>query len=105
MDELSISWTPSAVKQRNQIFDYWNRRNQSLNYSRKLNTLVKDRIQILKKNPEIGVKTNFENTRALSLGHYNILYKIYTSKIIITGLWDNRQDPEKILKFFRENKD
>jgi len=99
MAELTIFWTNTAIKQRNFTFEYWNERNKSTAYSKKLNLSIKVRINILKTNPELGKKTEFNNTRVITLGHYSILYKIFDSKIIITGFWDNRQNPEKLLKF------
>jgi plasmid stabilization system protein ParE len=102
MAELAIFWTNTAIKQRNYTFEYWNERNKSTTYSKKLNSSLKERINILKINPELGKKTEFNNTRVISLGHYSILYKKLDSKIIITGFWDNRQDPEKLLKFLNQ---
>ncbi|RZK01682.1 MAG: type II toxin-antitoxin system RelE/ParE family toxin [Flavobacterium sp.] len=99
MAELKIFWTETAIRQRNYIFTYWIERNHSTTYAKKLNEQIKDRTHLLKLNPEIGKKTDFKETRAVSLGHYSILYKFDTSKIIITGFWDNRQEPQKLLVF------
>ena len=99
MAELSIFWTNTALKQRNYIFEYWNDRNKSTTYSKKLNSSIKERTNILKTNPDLGKKTDFHNTRVISLGHYSILYRKVNLKIIITGFWDNRQNPDKLLKF------
>ena len=51
MAKLTICWTQTAVKQRNHIFKYWNNRNKSASYSKKLNNSIKERIQLLKTNP------------------------------------------------------
>ena len=92
MVELTIFWTNAAIKQRNFTFEYWNERNKSTAYSKKLKLSIKERTNILKTNPELGKKTEFNNTRVISLGHYSILYKKFDSKIIVTGFWDNRQN-------------
>ena len=76
MDGLSISWTQTAKRQRNHIFDYWNKRNKSTSYSRKLNLSIRERTELLKTHPEMGTETDFRETRAISMGHYSILYKI-----------------------------
>ncbi|MHB1107961.1 MAG: type II toxin-antitoxin system RelE/ParE family toxin [Lutibacter sp.] len=102
MAELTIFWTNTALKQRNYTFEYWNERNKSSTYSKKLNSSIKERTNILKTNPELGKKTEFNNTRVISLGHYSILYKKVDSKIMITGFWDNRQNPDKLLKFLNQ---
>ena len=102
MDGLKIFWTQTAIKQRDHIFDYWNNRNKSKTYSKKLNLAIRKRVELLKSQPEIGKETNFEKTRAIIMGHYSILYKIDKPKIIITGFWDNRQDPKKLLRFLKK---
>ncbi|MDD7885907.1 type II toxin-antitoxin system RelE/ParE family toxin [Flavivirga sp. 57AJ16] len=103
MAELKVFWTQTAKKQRDYIFEYWNKRNKSANYSKKLNISIRDRINLLKDHPEIGKEVDFKNTKAISLGHYSILYKIMRPKIIITAFWDNRQDPEKFIKSLKKN--
>lgn len=101
---LEIVWTATALKQRNYIFQYWNERNKSKIYSQKLNTKVKERIGLLKSNPNIGIKTELEGTRAVSLGHFSIFYKRIGETIYITAFWDNRQDPKKLFKFLQRDK-
>ena len=103
MDELTIFWTQTAVKQRNYTFEYWNNRNKSNSYSKKLNKSIKERVRLLKFNPGLGKKTEFNETRMVSLGHYSILYVKIDYKIIITGFWDNRQNPKKLLKILNSN--
>ena len=102
MDGLKIFWAQTAKRQRDNIFDYWNKQNKSTSYSKKLNLSIRERIGLLKTYPKMGKETDFRETRVISLGHYSILYKIHKSKIIITGFWDNRQDPEKLMKFLRK---
>jgi plasmid stabilization system protein ParE len=99
---LKLFWAETAIRQRNFIFEYWNERNGSVSYSLKLFAKIKERTDILKQNPEIGKKTEYKNTRAVSLGHYSVFYQFDSTKIIITAFWDNRQEPEKILKLLRD---
>jgi plasmid stabilization system protein ParE len=99
MAKLKIYWTRTAVAQRDHTFEYWNNRNKSNSYSIKLNALIKERISLLIINPEMGKITEFTDTRAVSLRHYSILYKRTESEIFITGFWDNRQNPKKLLNF------
>jgi plasmid stabilization system protein ParE len=102
MDELKVFWTQTANRQRDHIFDYWNTRNKSKSYSKKLNLAIIEKIQLLKFHPEMGKTTNFGSTRAISMRHYSILYKTDNSRLIITGFWDNRQNPAKLLKFLKK---
>jgi len=99
---LNVLWTSTALKQRNYIFEYWNDRNKSREYSQKLNLKIKERIGLLKTNPNLGIKTGFKKTRALSLGHFSIFYKKIGSTIYITAFWDNRQDPRRLIKFLKQ---
>lgn len=103
MAQLKIFWTETAIQQRNYIFEYWIERNKSNTYAKKLNQKIKERTELLKQNSELGKKTEFKNTRAVSLGHYSILYQKQHSKIIISGFWDNRQEPKKLLKLLKSN--
>ena len=96
MDELKVFWTATAVRQRNLIFEYWNTRNHNKRYSRKLNSIINERVELLRSFPEIGTETYFKDTRATSLGNYNILYSLDKPKLIINAFWDNRQDPDKL---------
>jgi len=102
MDELTIFWTQTAKQQRDHIFDYWNKRNKSTTYSRKLNLSIRERTELLKTHPEMGKRTDFKDTIVISMGHYSIFYKVDKPKIIITGFWDNRQDIKKLLEFLKE---
>lgn len=67
---LDIVWTETALKQRNYIFEYWNERNKSKSYSRKINSKAKARIALLKSNPDLGVLTEIEGIKVLALGHF-----------------------------------
>lgn len=104
MDELKVLWTTTAVRQRNLIFEYWNARNKNNRYSRKLNSMINERIDLLRTFPEIGTEIYFKKTRATSLGNYNILYKLDSPKLIISAIWDNRQDPDKIYSILKDLK-
>ncbi len=98
MAKLTVFWTMTAIKQRNLVFDYWNSRNNSKTYSSKLNMAIKERIDALKHNPEMGKLTTVKSVRGISLGHYSILYKKEESLIYIMAFWDNRQNPHKLYK-------
>jgi toxin YoeB len=99
---LKVFWTETAIKQRNHIFEYWNDRNKSTEYSKKLRLEINDRIKTLKSNPRAGKNTDFENIRVSVLGYFSILYKFSETRIIIVAFWDNRQDPKKLLSLLQE---
>jgi len=99
---LKVFWTKTAVTQRNSIFEYWDKRNGSNVYSSKLRLIINNNIKLLRKYPELGVKTDFGEHRALTLGYFSLFYKFDTERIIITSYWDNRQDPEKLLSLLKD---
>jgi plasmid stabilization system protein ParE len=101
MAEIKIFWTLTAIKQRNIIFEYWNERNKSTSYSKKLNYKIKERINLLKANPNLGKPSELLDYRGISLGHYSIFYKQLNEIIYITAIWDNRQSPKKLLKLLK----
>lgn len=103
MDEITIFWTKTAIKQRNHVFEYWNKRNFSIAYSVKLNLMIKESLNLLKSYTKIGKMTEFKGTRAIFITYYSLLYKIEDNKIIVTGFWDNRQDSKKLNKFLKDN--
>lgn len=103
MDVLKVAWTATAIKQRNYIFAYWNERNKSNNFSRKLNQKFIERVSLLKTNPELGKKTSFKTNRVLTLGHFSIFYRLIDNTIFITSVWDNRQNPKKLRDFVKGN--
>lgn len=102
MDAIKIIWISLAVKQRNLIFEYWNKRNKNKNYSRKLNLKINQQINLLTVNPKLGKKLNYKNFRVVILNQYSIIYLLKESKIIIMSIWDNRQNPYKLLKILKE---
>ena len=99
---LKVFWTITAVKQRNHVFEYWNNRNQSNKYSKKLRMEINGNIQILKKHPKIGKNADYDSIKALVMGHFSLFYKYDATQIIIVAFWDNRQDPERLLEILRQ---
>ncbi|MCB0495655.1 MAG: type II toxin-antitoxin system RelE/ParE family toxin [Cyclobacteriaceae bacterium] len=93
-----IVWTETAARQRNIILQYWVERNKSNNYSLKLLELSNEKVRIIAKRPKMYRLSEFPKTRVASMGHFSIYYKINGDTVIVTAFWDNRQNPEKLLK-------
>lgn len=104
MAKKEIVWTQTAALQRRIILEYWNENNNSTSYSEKLIMLIKKRLLNLSNYPQSGKRSNFISTRVTSLGHYSIYYRIHKQQLVITGFWDNRQDPKKLHKLLTDNK-
>lgn len=97
MARREIEWLPTAERKLIAILEYFAERNKSKTYSVKLYRTFNEELQLLKKNPEIGVKTDFENIRGLIIENYTLFYEATHDKIIIHSLWDNRQDPDELI--------
>lgn len=97
MAERTIIWTETAIRQRNEIFEYWNLRNKSKQYSQRLNRTIKEYLQVLAQRPTIGLKLHDAETRTFSLGNYNIYYEFDSDHLFVISIWENRQNPEELL--------
>lgn len=104
MAKRIVKWTRTADIQYVGILEYWVKRNKSAAYSRKLIKIVEKRTKQIAETPFIYKKTNFKDTRVASLGNFSIFYKVRENEIIITAFWDNRQNPEKLLKILKGEK-
>lgn len=90
-----IVWTLNAQEDRRRIFKYWNNRNKSTIYSKKLNMLFIENLKLVGKRPYIGKRTDKDNVRAKIVKDYMIFYEITDSHIVVLTIWDCRQDPEE----------
>jgi plasmid stabilization system protein ParE len=102
MAKKSVVWTETAIQQRREILKYWTIRNKSTAYAEKLIDLINERIKLISQNPETGKLTNHLDTREAAMGNFSIYYKNDDAKIIITAFWDNRQNPEKLVKLLKK---
>ena len=89
-----LIWTVEAQQNRIEIFEYWNNRNKSKIYSRKLNEIFNEYIYLILKHPDIGMTTNIENVRNKTVKDYQIIYLIEEQSIILLAIWDTRQNPD-----------
>jgi plasmid stabilization system protein ParE len=104
MVKRTVVWTETAAFQRKEILKYLVKRNGTTTYAEKLIKLVSSQIKIIQKNPKLFRKADFPDTHVSVLGHFSIFYKYNKTQIILTAFWDNRQDPEKLLKILKSSK-
>ncbi|MEM0519034.1 MULTISPECIES: type II toxin-antitoxin system RelE/ParE family toxin [Aequorivita] len=104
MAKRNVIWTRTADLQFVGILEYWVNRNKSNTYSKKLLKLVSERTKQIAEQPLIFKVTDFTDTRVASLGNFSIFYKFNDKEIIITAIWDNRQNPKKLLKILENKK-
>jgi len=99
MAKRKIVWSKRAIKRLYGILEFYDQRNKSKIYSKKLYQLLHKQVKVLIKFPEIGLKTTEETTRGLIIEDYIIYYQITKDKVIIHTVWDSRQNPDsKIIK-------
>jgi len=91
-----VIWSEKAQKDRIAIFTYWNNRNESFIYSKKLNERIKESLKLISKHPLIGQLTQKENVRVKILRDYLIIYEVTVGEIIVLSLWDCRQNPKEL---------
>ena len=93
---VNISWTKRADNNFDEIIEYLEI-NWGDQVTKKFITEVYDFLELIAEFPEIGSIENKENNiRGFTLiKQINIFYRISSKKIIILGLFDNRQNPTK----------
>jgi plasmid stabilization system protein ParE len=95
--KLKIEWSKKAVKEIVNILDYYNKRNLSNLYSKKLLSRIMKYLDILSENPFLGIKTNYPNARTFIFDNHQIIYEIKDDYLLISMIWDSRRNPN--LKF------
>jgi toxin YoeB len=99
MAKRKIVWSNRAKIRLFAILDFYILRNNSKTYSIKLQKLISKEVNLLLKQPDLGLKTSEDTTRGLIIENYIVYYEITDDKIIIHTIWDNRQNPDnKIIK-------
>lgn len=93
MVKRKIEWLDEAKLDLKDILIFYNERNGSATYSKKLNTKFNKSIQLIAKNPFIGTQTDFSKVRSLITDDYQIIYEIFHHVILIIKIWDCRRNP------------
>ena len=96
MAKRKIVWSPEAKIEFIEILEYYLERNQSIEYSEKLENQVKKTLTKLQTNPFLGVKSQSSNIRVIIERVYLIFYSVTETQIQILSIMDSRQDPEKM---------
>jgi addiction module RelE/StbE family toxin len=89
-----IIWTENAINSRKSIFKYWNSRNKSTAYSKKLNSQFLLALTLISKFPKIATSSEIKDVRLKVVSNYYLIYQLTESNIIVLDIWDTRQNPE-----------
>ena len=96
-----IIWTEKAQNDRFEIFTYWNNKNKSVAYSKKLHQLIKASVQLICNHPMMGKQTDRKDVRVKVLRDYLIVYEITVKEIIVLTIWYCRQNPEDLKRIIK----
>ncbi len=91
-----VRWSRSAKNELSQVVSYWNKRNQSSNYTNKLRRQIEVTLNLIKVYPNSGRRTISNGIRRIIvIKKYAIFYDWTKSHVNILAFWDVRQDPRK----------
>jgi toxin YoeB len=94
MAKRKIVWSNRSIKRLYGILEFYDQRNKSKTFSKKLYQLLQKQVKVLIKFPEIGLKTTDKTTRGLIVADCIIYYQITEVKIIIHTVRDSNQYPD-----------
>jgi plasmid stabilization system protein ParE len=94
MVKLKINWSIEARLDLLDVLEFYINQNGTATYSAKLNAKINKSIELISKNPFVGLKTGFDSVRVLITGDYQIIYEIFDQLVLIIMIWDCRRDPE-----------
>jgi toxin YoeB len=89
-----IVWSINAILTKKSIFKYWNNRNKSTVYSKKLDILFYEILERISQSTEASIATKIENIRAILIRDYYLIFEISEFTIKVLDIWDTRQNPE-----------
>ncbi|MBK7763240.1 MAG: type II toxin-antitoxin system RelE/ParE family toxin [Bacteroidetes bacterium] len=97
----SVILTLEADVERKQILQYWNERNHSNNYSKKLDKVFRANFNMLASFPKMGKSLGINDLRVLVVKDYLFVYREIEEFVEIISIWDSRRDPNKLKTRFK----
>ncbi len=90
-----VTVSTEAKQDLQNILVFYQIRNRSNVYSKKLNDKMRKVKNVISRNPYIGTVTNMDNIRMFVVGHYQVIYEIFEDchEISIIMFWDCRRNP------------
>lgn len=85
-----IVWSINVQNSRKALFFYWNKRNKSNEYSKKLNLQFLEALKLVSKMPKTRIKTELINIRHKLVSHFEIIYSITETQIVVLDIWKAR---------------
>ena len=91
-----IVWSPNAKNDLKRIKKYYDTRNQSSAFSKKLLKTFRDSAKLIEKFALLSIPTEYDNVRGFVILDYIIFYEIMIEHILILIVWDCRRDSEQL---------
>ncbi len=97
---MEIIWTDFAIKNLKDIFDFYST-TANKKVANKIKREILASVKLLVRYPELGqfelfLETLNEGYRYILSGNYKVIYKIQDKNIVISDLFDVRQNPIKM---------
>lgn len=91
---LEISYSPQFFDSLEAILNFFDERNGSDHFSKKLLKMIHKQILLLKTMPEIGRLTDFPSVRVLFVERFGIVYQIRDKVVLIIDIYSCETDPD-----------
>ncbi len=91
-----VIWVLNAQKDRLAILSYWEQRNKSKTYSKKLDFRFREAIDLICKYPLVGKPTVKASVRIKIIDNYLLLYEVTANYVVVLRIWDSRRNPEEL---------
>ena len=99
MAKLKVRWTDAAITEFGKMLTFYNVRNGNTKYSRSIVKMVRESLKLVAKFPlmyrSVDAK-DIRNVRVFHCDYFLIYYRILETGILVEGVFDTRQDPEKL---------
>ena len=92
---LAVLYSPEFVDNLEAILTYYDERNGSDTYSKKLFKMLHEQIRLLSVFPEIGRITDFPGVRVVFVEKFGVEYQIREDAILVVDIYSCLTDPEK----------
>lgn len=92
----SVRWTRRAKRDFSTIKDFFDQRNGSSDYSKKLFDRICETMDLVRLHDELGEKWKSDDVRFIVVEKYQVFYQVKKSVVRIITIWDARRDPDKL---------
>ncbi|MGV3509501.1 MAG: type II toxin-antitoxin system RelE/ParE family toxin [Sphingobacteriaceae bacterium] len=96
-----VTWSLHAQKDLRKIKGFYDQRNKSSDYSKKLLKAFRNSANLIESYPEASILSDFENVRGFIILDYILFYEILEEHILILMVWDCRRDPNQIKRILK----